>query len=89
MRPKMLRIPQLANVKIDYQWGGDDRHRDQIVLYRANCKFMISPMLFYGAGCYAGHGINATHLARQKLLGEASAARPARVLKPSSIGCRI
>tara|TARA_R110000822_G_scaffold49716_13_gene130273 strand:- start:1373 stop:2674 length:1302 start_codon:yes stop_codon:yes gene_type:complete len=68
MRPKMLRVfPQLANVKIDYQWGG-------MIGIGANRlpqigKLPDQPNVFY-AQAYAGHGINATHLAA-KLLGEA------------------
>ena len=68
MRPKMLRVfPHLANVKIDYQWGG-------MIGIGANRlpqvgKLADHPNVFY-AQAYAGHGINATHLAA-KLLGEA------------------
>ncbi|MBX9912536.1 MAG: FAD-binding oxidoreductase [Pseudomonadaceae bacterium] len=68
MRPKMLQVfPQLANVKIDYQWGG-------MIGIGANRLPQIGrlkeqPNVFY-AQAYAGHGLNATHLAG-KLLGEA------------------
>lgn len=68
MRPEMLRVfPHLANVKIDYQWGG-------MIGIGANRlpqvgKLADHPNVFY-AQAYAGHGINATHLAA-KLLGEA------------------
>ncbi|MFO7703984.1 MAG: FAD-binding oxidoreductase [Halopseudomonas sp.] len=68
MRPKMLRVfPQLNHVKIDYQWGG-------MIGIGANRlpqigKLAEQPNVFY-AQAYAGHGINATHLAA-KLLGEA------------------
>ena len=68
MRPKMLRVfPHLTNVKIDYQWGG-------MIGIGANRlpqvgKLADHPNVFY-AQAYAGHGINATHLAA-KLLGEA------------------
>jgi len=68
MRPKMLRVfPQLTNVKVEYQWGG-------MIGIGANRlpqvgKLDDHPNVFY-AQAYAGHGINATHLAA-KLLGEA------------------
>lgn len=68
MRPKMLRVfPQLADVKIAYQWGG-------MIGIGANRLPQIGrlpeqPNVFY-AQAYAGHGVNATHLAA-KLLGEA------------------
>ncbi|WP_373188337.1 NAD(P)/FAD-dependent oxidoreductase, partial [Halopseudomonas sp.] len=68
MRPKMLRVfPQLANVKVEYQWGG-------MIGIGANRLPQIGKLadhsnVFY-AQAYAGHGINATHLAA-RLLGEA------------------
>ena len=68
MRPKMLKVfPQLADVRIDYQWGG-------MIGIGANRLPQIGrlneyPNVFY-AQAYAGHGVNATHLAG-KLLGEA------------------
>ncbi|QXI28403.1 NAD(P)/FAD-dependent oxidoreductase [Pseudomonas vanderleydeniana] len=68
MRPKMLKVfPQLAGAKIDYQWGG-------MIGIGANRLPQIGrlkdqPNVYY-AQAYAGHGLNATHLAGQ-LLGEA------------------
>ena len=68
MRPKMLDVfPQLAAVKIDYQWGG-------MIGIGANRLPQIGrlkdqPNVYY-AQAYSGHGLNATHLAG-KLLGEA------------------
>ena len=68
MRPKMLEVfPQLANVKIDYQWGG-------MIGIGANRLPQIGrlhdqPNVYY-AQAYSGHGVNATHLAG-KLLAEA------------------
>ncbi|WP_248731394.1 FAD-binding oxidoreductase [Pseudomonas sp. MWU13-2517] len=68
MRPKMLKVfPQLANAKIDYQWGG-------MIGIGANRLPQIGrladhPNVYY-AQAYAGHGLNATHLAG-KLLAEA------------------
>ncbi|MGY1450729.1 NAD(P)/FAD-dependent oxidoreductase [Pseudomonas chlororaphis] len=68
MRPKMLQVfPQLAAVKIDYQWGG-------MIGIGANRLPQIGrlkdqPNVYY-AQAYSGHGVNATHLAG-KLLAEA------------------
>ena len=68
MRPKMLKVfPQLADVRIDYQWGG-------MIGIGANRLPQIGrlrdrPNVYY-AQAYAGHGLNATHLAG-RLLGEA------------------
>ncbi|WP_109512218.1 NAD(P)/FAD-dependent oxidoreductase [Pseudomonas ovata] len=70
MQPKMLKVfPQLAGVRIDYQWGG-------MIGIGANRLPQIGrlkqhPNVFY-AQAYSGHGLNATHLAG-KLLGEAIA----------------
>lgn len=68
MRPKMLKVfPQLADVTIDFQWGG-------MIGIGANRLPQIGrladqPNVYY-AQAYAGHGLNATHLAG-KLLAEA------------------
>ena len=75
MRPKMLEVfPQLANVRIDYQWGG-------MIGIGANRLPQIGrlqqhPNVFY-AQAYSGHGLNATHLAG-KLLGEAISGQASR-----------
>ncbi|KJK08743.1 MULTISPECIES: FAD-binding oxidoreductase [Pseudomonas] len=68
MRPKMLKVfPQLADVRIDYQWGG-------MIGIGANRLPQIGRLPnqpnVYFAQAYSGHGLNATHLAG-KLLGEA------------------
>ncbi|PWB32659.1 FAD-dependent oxidoreductase [Pseudomonas sp. SDI] len=68
MRPKMLKVfPQLAEVRIDYQWGGmigiGANRLPQIGRLREH------PNVYY-AQAYSGHGLNATHLAG-RLLGEA------------------
>ncbi len=61
MQPKMLEVfPQLAGVKIDYQWGG-------MIGIGANRLPQIGrlkdqPNVYY-AQAYSGHGVNATHLA--------------------------
>ncbi|WP_156356246.1 NAD(P)/FAD-dependent oxidoreductase, partial [Pseudomonas sp. GTC 16482] len=68
MRPKMLKVfPQLADVRIDYQWGG-------MIGIGANRlpqvgRLASQPNVYY-AQAYSGHGLNATHLAA-RLLGEA------------------
>jgi len=68
MRAKMLRVfPQLADVRIDYQWGG-------MIGIGANRLPQIGrlprqPNIYYAQG-YAGHGLNVTHLAG-RLLAEA------------------
>ncbi|MBA1204059.1 FAD-binding oxidoreductase [Pseudomonas capeferrum] len=68
MRPKMLKVfPQLADTRIDYQWGG-------MIGIGANRlpqigRLAARPNVFY-AQAYSGHGVNATHLAG-RLLGEA------------------
>ncbi|MDF2488350.1 MAG: glycine/D-amino acid oxidase, deaminating [Pseudomonas sp.] len=68
MRPKMLKVfPQLANVRVDYQWGG-------MIGIGANRLPQIGRLPdqpnVYFAQAYSGHGLNATHLAG-RLLGEA------------------
>ncbi|MGE8186131.1 NAD(P)/FAD-dependent oxidoreductase [Pseudomonas sp. NPDC086278] len=68
MRPQMLKVfPQLANVRIDYQWGG-------MIGISANRfpqvgRLSQHPNVFYAQG-YSGHGLNVTHWCA-KLLGEA------------------
>lgn len=68
MRPKMLEVfPGLHDTRIDFQWGG-------MIGIGANRLPQIGRLsdqanVFY-AQAYAGHGVNATHLAG-KLLAEA------------------
>ncbi len=68
MRPKMLKVfPQLANVKLDYQWGG-------MIGITANRfpqvgRLSQHPNVYYAQG-YSGHGVNVTHWTA-KLLAEA------------------
>lgn len=75
MRPKMLNVfPQLAEVKIDFQWGG-------MIGIGANRLPQIGrlgshPNVFY-AQAYSGHGLNATHLAG-RLLAEAISGQASR-----------
>lgn len=59
MRPKMLKVfPQLAEVRIDYQWGG----KIGITANRFPQVGRLSqyPNVFYAQG-YSGHGLNVTH----------------------------
>ena len=70
MRPKMLEVfPELRDVRIDFQWGG-------MIGIGANRLPQIGRLKehpnVYHAQAYAGHGVNATHLAG-KLLAEAIA----------------
>jgi glycine/D-amino acid oxidase-like deaminating enzyme len=70
MRPKMLKVfPQLQNSRIDFQWGG-------MIGIGANRLPQIGRLPdqanVYYAQAYAGHGLNATHLAG-RLLAEAIA----------------
>lgn len=65
MRPKLLRVfPQLADVAIDYAWGG-------MIGIGANRlpqlgRLPDQPNVWY-AQAYSGHGLNASHLAAQLL----------------------
>ena len=60
-RKKLSRLyPQLANVRIDYAWGG----RIGVPIKRVPLLGRISPAIFYCQG-YSGHGVNVTHLAGQ------------------------
>lgn len=74
MRPKMLEVfPELADVRVDYAWGGmigiGANRLPQIGRLREH------PNVFH-AQAYAGHGVNATHLAGH-LLAEAILAQSA------------
>lgn len=68
MQPKMLKVfPQLRDIGIDFQWGG-------MIGIGANRLPQIGrlseqPNVYY-AQAYAGHGLNATHLAG-RLVAEA------------------
>ena len=57
----MLKIyPTLANMKIDYAWGGTIG----VTFNRVPLMGKLSPNVFYSQG-YSGHGVNVTHLAGQ------------------------
>jgi glycine/D-amino acid oxidase-like deaminating enzyme len=63
LRPKMLKVfPQLANVKIDYEWGGDIA----ITLNRVPQFGRIEGNTYFAMG-YSGHGVAPTHLAGKML----------------------
>jgi len=60
-RRKIARhYPQLANVKIDYAWGGTIG----VPVNRVPQLGKLSPNIFYCQG-YSGHGVNVTHLTGQ------------------------
>lgn len=63
LRPKMLRVfPQLESTSIDYQWGG-------MIGIGANRMPQVGRLEsnIYFAQAYAGHGVNATHMAGRVL----------------------
>jgi glycine/D-amino acid oxidase-like deaminating enzyme len=67
-RPKLARIyPQLANIRIDYAWGGTIG----VPINRVPQLGRVSPDVFYCQG-YSGHGVNVTHLAG-KIMADAVA----------------
>ena len=58
IRPRMLKTyPQLANARIEYQWGGEIG----IVLNRAVAVGRINGNVYYCHG-YSGHGLSGSHL---------------------------
>ena len=68
LRPKLARIyPQLANIGIDYAWGGTIG----VPINRVPQLGRISHNILYSQG-YSGHGVNVTHLAG-KILADAVA----------------
>ncbi len=63
LRPRMLKVfPQLADVAIDFAWGG----RMGLPFNRVPQFGRLAPGIFYAQG-YSGHGVNVTHLAGQIL----------------------
>ncbi len=63
LRPKMLKVfPQLADVDIDYEWGGDIA----ISLNRVPQFGRIEDNTYFAMG-YSGHGVAPTHLAGKML----------------------
>lgn len=72
--PKMLKVfPQLAGIKIEFQWGG----MIGIGANRLPQLGRIKPNVFY-AQAYSGHGVNVTHMAA-KLLAETIAGESDRI----------
>jgi gamma-glutamylputrescine oxidase len=62
-RRKIARhYPQLADIRLDYAWGGTIG----VPITRVPIMGRISPNVFYCQG-YSGHGVNVTHLAGQIL----------------------
>lgn len=62
-RAKMARLyPELADVRIDYAWGG----RIGVPINRVPQMGRLADNVFYCQG-YSGHGVNVTHLAGQIL----------------------
>ena len=58
-RRRMSRIyPQLADIRIDYAWGGTIG----VPLKRVPLLGRVSPDIYYCQG-YSGHGVNVAHLA--------------------------
>jgi gamma-glutamylputrescine oxidase len=73
MRRDMLKtFPQLADVKIDYAWGG----LIDATMNRAPHFGRIEPQVYFAQG-FSGHGVNITALAG-KLIAEAIDAQAAR-----------
>jgi len=63
LRPKMLKVfPQLANARIDYEWGGNIA----ISMNRIPQMGRIQNNTYYAQG-YSGHGVAPTHVAGQVL----------------------
>ncbi|WP_072390654.1 FAD-binding oxidoreductase [Hyphomicrobium sp. CS1GBMeth3] len=61
LRPRMVEVfPQLADVTLDYAWGG----KIDIVLTRVPAIGRREPNVYYMQG-YCGHGVNTTHIAGQ------------------------
>ena len=61
MRPRMLATyPELADVGIDYEWGGNIG----IVVKRVPLLGRVTDNVFYSMG-YSGHGVAPTHIAAE------------------------
>ena len=54
--------PELADVRIDYAWGG----RIGVPYHRSPVMGRVAPNVFYSQG-YSGHGVNITHVAGELL----------------------
>lgn len=63
LQPRLVEIfPQLANHKIDFEWGG----RIDIVLNRIPAIGRLEPNVYFTQG-YCGHGVNMSHIAAEVL----------------------
>jgi glycine/D-amino acid oxidase-like deaminating enzyme len=61
LMPRMIKIyPELADVRIDYEWGG----KIGIVIKRIPLLGRINDNVYYSQG-YSGHGVNGTHIAAE------------------------
>ena len=61
LMPRMLKIyPELAGVRVDYEWGG----KLAIVINRTPMLGRINDNVYYSQG-YSGHGVNMTHIAAE------------------------
>ena len=61
LTPRMLKIyPELADVRIDYEWGG----KLAVVINRTPMLGRINDNVYYSQG-YSGHGVNTTHIAAE------------------------
>ncbi|MEX0914589.1 MAG: FAD-binding oxidoreductase, partial [Wenzhouxiangellaceae bacterium] len=59
LRPRMANVyPQLADIGVDYAWGG----RIGVPLNRVPQMGRVAPNILFSQG-YSGHGVNVTHLA--------------------------
>ena len=61
LMPRMLKIyPELAGVRVDYEWGG----KLAVVINRIPMLGRINDNVYYSQG-YSGHGVNMTHIAAE------------------------
>ena len=61
LMPRMINIyPELANVRVDYEWGG----KLAVVINRTPMLGRINDNVYYSQG-YSGHGVNTTHIAAE------------------------
>lgn len=93
--PRMLKIyPQLADVRIDFEWGGNIG----VTLNKVPQLGRLAPNVFYAQG-YSGHGVNFSHLAGN-IMADAVAGtmerldiferiKPVQLYMPSWVGDKI
>ena len=61
LMPRMVKIyPELADARIDYEWGG----KIGIVVNRIPLLGRVNDNVYYSQG-YSGHGVNVTHIAAE------------------------